>query len=119
MGVSVSGLGIYGASVASSVKDTKLHLVATVLWMLGEAMADTTTETLIPELLPEEQYDLGSAVRSILFLGGGLTGYLVLMLFSSARYDWLYTAYMSLMIICAFPTTLSIVSDAPSSRQKL
>jgi len=96
-------------------------MVATVLWMLGEAMADVTTETLVPELLPRSQYEVSSAIRALQFLVGGLAGYIALVVFRDAPYVWLYYAYLIVMFLCAFLTLCSIQAgdiEAISQRQR-
>merc|ERR1719158_278863 len=76
IGVAISSMGVATVKAASSFQDPTSYLVATGLWMLGEAIADTTTETLVPEMVPPEQYDVASGIRSLMFLCGGLCGYL-------------------------------------------
>merc|ERR1719215_1807749 len=64
VGVAAGGLGIYGCMVAAQIGSVSWYLAAVVLWMLGEAMADVTTETLVPELLPRSQYVVGATLRA-------------------------------------------------------
>jgi MFS family permease len=115
VGVAVSGLGIYGCMVASHLHSVTWYLIATVLWMLGEAMADVTTETLVPELLPRSQYELSSNIRALNFLIGGLVGYVMLLAFRHFHYSWVYYAYLLLMILCA-GLSLVFISAAQSTR---
>merc|ERR1719282_903246 len=81
LGVGSSSLGIYGCVAAANIGSVWWYLAGVVLWMLGEAMADVTTETLVPELLPRTQYEISSALRSLNFLLGGLAGYGALIIF--------------------------------------
>lgn len=104
VGVGSGGLGIYGCLVAASTDNVEWYMAATVLWMLGEAMADVTTETLVPELLPKSQYEISSNIRALNFLLGGLAGYVCLIVFRHISYDWLYYGYLLVMIACAFLT---------------
>jgi len=101
VGVVVSALGIYGCLVAAHMHSVPWYLTSTVLWMLGEAMADVTTETLVPELLPRSQYEIASSVRALNFLLGGLTGFAMLIAFRHMHFSWLYYAYLILMTLCA------------------
>jgi len=111
VGVGSSGLGIYGCLVAAEISSTGWYLTATVLWMLGEAIADVTTETLVPELLPRAQYEVSSSIRALNFLLGGLTGYTMLIVFRHQHYSWLYYGYLILMLLCAFLTLIFIGHD--------
>lgn len=111
VGVGASGLGIYGCLVAASIQSVQWYFVGIILWMLGEAMADVTTETLVPELLPREQYEISGAIRALNFLLGGLVGYAALILFRSVHYSWLYYGYLIVMIICAFLTLCLINTE--------
>jgi len=111
-GVSLAGIGIYGAKVASESHDIAWYLGATTLWMLGEAMADITSETVAPELLPPSQYNLASSVRSMHHLVGALTGYIALIVAAAGglHWRWLYVAYLGLMFLIAVPTVVCMRS---------
>lgn len=108
IGVAISAIGVATVKAASSFEDPTSYLVATALWMLGEAIADTTTETLVPEMVPPEQYDVASGIRSLMFLCGGLFGYVTLIIFRDWDFHWLYPGYLLLLLLCAFPTVASI-----------
>jgi len=109
--VGASGLGIYGCVIAAQIHGVWWYLAATVLWMLGEALADVTTETLVPELLPRSQYEISSAIRALNFLLGGLAGYAALILFRNFHYSWIYYGYLLVMLVCAFLTLCFINTD--------
>jgi len=117
LGVAAGGLGIYGCLVAASIEDLRWYLAGVVLWMLGEAMADVTTETLVPELLPQSQYEASSQIRSLNFLLGGLIGYVALITFRGLHFSWLYYAYLFVMLVCAFLSLCLI--DAEDMATKL
>lgn len=117
VGVVISGLGICGARLASDGENPFMYMIATAAWMFGEAMADTTTETLVPEVLPKSQYDLASAIRSLNFLGGGLAGYAALIFFKDVQFNWLYCGYIILMAFCAVPTLYFIGEKRHHSAQ--
>lgn len=93
VGTLFSGLGIVWCKVASVEKHPYFFFVASLVWMFGEGLADTTTETIVPDLVPSSQYDLAGAVRSIMYISGGLTGLTALLFLPNTRYDWLYVAY--------------------------
>eukprot|EP00746_Dinoflagellata_sp_MGD_P162935 gnl/MRDRNA2_/MRDRNA2_90692_c0_seq1.p1 gnl/MRDRNA2_/MRDRNA2_90692_c0~~gnl/MRDRNA2_/MRDRNA2_90692_c0_seq1.p1 ORF type:complete len:589 (-),score=105.38 gnl/MRDRNA2_/MRDRNA2_90692_c0_seq1:3-1769(-) len=114
VGVAISSIGIATVKAASSFEDPTSYLVATALWMLGEAIADTTTETLVPEMVPAEQYDVASGIRSLMFLCGGLFGYVTLIIFRDWDFHWLYPGYLLLLLFCAFPTVASIREEEKS-----
>jgi len=124
MGVAAGGLGIYGCIVSAQIGSIWWYLAAVVLWMLGEAMADVTTETLVPELLPRSQYDIGATLRAVNFLVGGLVGYSTLIMFRDWHYSWLYYGYLLVMMVCAFLTlcfihTEDLVPSHPRQRKIL
>jgi len=114
IGVTISALGVTTVKAASSFGDPTSYLVATALWMLGESIADTTVETLVPEMVPPEQYDLASGIRSMLFLFGGVCGYLALIICRDFDFHWIYSAYLVLLVCCAFPTVASIREEEKS-----
>lgn len=122
IGVAISAMGVVTVKAASSFEDPTSYLVATALWMLGEAIVDTTTETLVPEMVPPEQYDVASGIRSLMFLCGGLCGYLSLIVFQTWDFHWLYPGYLLLLLGCAFPTVACIreeeTSKIPDLEQK-
>lgn len=103
-GVCAEGLGIYGCMLAAPAANIQLYLASTALWMLGEAMTDVTSETLVPELLPRSQYDISSSIRSLSFLLGGLVGYVLLILSGDMHHSWIYYSYLVLMVSCACVT---------------
>eukprot|EP00747_Dinoflagellata_sp_TGD_P223300 gnl/TRDRNA2_/TRDRNA2_94897_c0_seq1.p1 gnl/TRDRNA2_/TRDRNA2_94897_c0~~gnl/TRDRNA2_/TRDRNA2_94897_c0_seq1.p1 ORF type:complete len:423 (-),score=69.31 gnl/TRDRNA2_/TRDRNA2_94897_c0_seq1:60-1238(-) len=84
------------------------YFASITLWMVGEAMADVTTETLVPELLPTKQYELSSNLRSINFFVGGITGYVLLICLRGYHYIWLYYLYLVSSIVCAFLSLIFI-----------
>lgn len=105
-GIGLSGIGIYAASLASDSANISWYLGSSCLWMLGEAMADITSETVAPEMLPPSQYDLASSIRTIQHILGCMCAYIAIMV--AALYEWhwrwLYLAYLALMLLCALPT---------------
>jgi len=117
IGVGLGGLGIYGCMVAAEMHSSGWYLTAVVLWMLGEAMADVTTETVVPELLPRSQYGISSSIRALNFLLGGLAGYSMLIVFRHRHYSWLYYGYLVLMLTCAFLTLLTCANAKESKSE--
>lgn len=105
-GIGIAGIGIYGAKLASENRDVGGYLAASCLWMLGEAMADITTETVAPETVPPSQYDLAGAVKSTHHLVGALVGYIVLVIAAALdmNWRWLYVIYLGMMLLFALPT---------------
>jgi len=105
-GIGLSGIGVYAATIASDSANIKWYLGSSCLWMLGEAMADITSETVAPEMLPPSQYDLASSIRTIQHILGCVCAYVALI--GAAHFDihwrWLYVAYLALMLLCALPT---------------
>eukprot|EP00929_Paragymnodinium_shiwhaense_P095973 TRINITY_DN57355_c0_g1_i1.p1 TRINITY_DN57355_c0_g1~~TRINITY_DN57355_c0_g1_i1.p1 ORF type:complete len:788 (+),score=107.46 TRINITY_DN57355_c0_g1_i1:236-2599(+) len=103
VGVGLEGVALCYLRIASATSDTSMFLTASCVLMLGEALVDVVTEALPPLVLPLQQYDLASSVRSLHFMFGGLTGYVALMYLYDVPYTWMYVAYMVLMFICAAP----------------
>lgn len=108
LGVGMSGLGIYGCMVASDMKVARWYFVGTILWMVGEALADVTTETFVPEMLPRGQFQIASSIRSLLFLLGGLSGHVMLIIYRHETWSWLYYGYLVVMLACALLTLISL-----------
>lgn len=117
LGVCMSGLGIYGCMIASDMKVAGWFFVGTILWMVGEALADVTTETLVPEMLPRAQFQKASSIRSILFLLGGFSGYVMIVIFRHETWSWLYKGYLGVMLVCALLTLVSINHSERTSKQ--
>lgn len=111
-GVGLAGMGIYGAKNASESGDMVWYLVSSCLWMLGEAMADISTETVAPVMLPPSQYDKASSTKTVLHLIGGLSGYLCLMAAAvgELHWHWLYVTYLVLMLLFSLPTAACVWS---------
>lgn len=115
VGVMIAGVGIFLAKVASEQMNVVLYCCASCIWMLGEAMADITTETIAPEMLPASQYDMASSIRSIHHIAGCLLGYLVLILGAAGgiHWHWLYVSYLGLMLLCGLPIVWYIREVSP------
>lgn len=116
-GVCAEGLGIYGCMLAAPSANVELYLASTALWMLGEAMTDVTSETLVPELLPRSQYDISSSIRSLSFLVGGLVGYMLLILSGDMHHGWIYYSYIVLMVGCACVTLVFLAIGGGAAPQ--
>eukprot|EP00747_Dinoflagellata_sp_TGD_P201907 gnl/TRDRNA2_/TRDRNA2_75390_c0_seq1.p1 gnl/TRDRNA2_/TRDRNA2_75390_c0~~gnl/TRDRNA2_/TRDRNA2_75390_c0_seq1.p1 ORF type:complete len:480 (+),score=61.34 gnl/TRDRNA2_/TRDRNA2_75390_c0_seq1:778-2217(+) len=116
-GVGSSGIGIYGCMLAVESHSVGWYFASVALWMVGEAMADVTTETLVPELLPTKQFELSSILRSVNFFLGGIVGYVLLIFLRNYHYIWLYYLYLVSSIVCAFLSLIFIdkgrVPDRP------
>mmetsp|Transcript_33 Transcript_33/g.118 ORF Transcript_33/g.118 Transcript_33/m.118 type:complete len:600 (-) Transcript_33:145-1944(-) len=119
VGVGSAGLGIYGCLVAAHVGSIPWYLLSTTLWMFGEAIADVTTEVLVPELLPPSQYEFSSSLRGLNFVLGGLVGYILLLFSRDLHYNWIYYAYLVVMFLTAAVTLLFLnMQDKSASRSQ-
>lgn len=102
-GITLAVVGIFVCLSASKSGNLLLFLFGITMWRFGEAITDVTTEAIIPEMIAKEQYQMASSLKSILFLSGGLSGYVLLIVLVDLPFDWLYYAYMIGMLLCAFP----------------
>jgi len=116
MGITVAAVGIYICVLAAKEHAFLAFLSGVLIWRLGEAMNDVTTEALVPEMVPQEQYQLASGIKACSFLLGGLFGYALLMIFSDSHYSWLYYAYPIGMFVCSIPCLFLLDADQPFAR---
>mmetsp|Transcript_85130 Transcript_85130/g.155132 ORF Transcript_85130/g.155132 Transcript_85130/m.155132 type:complete len:699 (-) Transcript_85130:51-2147(-) len=119
VGVGIAGIGIYAAKIASEAHDISWYLGASLLWMLGEAMADITTETVAPEMLPSSQYDLAATIRTLHHVSGAAFGYIFLLIAAAVdwHFHWLYITYLLMMLLCAFPCLIFMREARPANRE--
>jgi len=103
-GVTLASLGIFICVLAGRERAFLTFLFGIFVWRLGEALNDVTTEALVPEMIPQEQFEAASAIKAGLTLVGGLFGYVVLIFFSDLTYSWLYYAYPFGMLLCVLPS---------------
>jgi len=112
-GATVAAVGIYICVLSAKEHSFLSFLSGILVWRLGEALNDVTTEALVPEMVPQEQYQMASAIKASSFLLGGLFGYALLILFADMEYGWLYYAYPLGMFACAVPSLLLLNRDRP------
>jgi len=113
VGISLSALGMFICILAGRDHAFLSFLAGILIWRLGEALNDVTTEALIPEMVPQSQFQLASAVKACSFLLGGLFGYMLLIIFSEVDYSWLYFAYPVGMLISSVPPLFLLDQDRP------
>lgn len=121
LGITLAALGIYICVLSAQNRFFLSFLSGVLLWRLGEALNDVTTEALVPEMVPQEQYQVASGIKASSFLLGGLFGYILLLVYSDAHYSWLYYAYPIGMFTCALPALFLLDKDhpfPPSQQQK-
>lgn len=114
-----SGVCLACVGILTCLLSAKFHVfwtfvVGILLWRLGEALNDVTTEALVPEMVPQSQFKIASHIKASSFLFGGLFGYVLLIIFVNVHYSWLYYSYLAGMFICAVPSLLLLSNDAPS-----
>lgn len=113
-GISCCSLGMLLCKTAGDEQDVSKYMLGCTIWMLGEAMADTTTEAIVPELVPAQQFDLASSIRSLHFIFGGMLGFVAIINHRSEQsYAWLYAWYFILMQVCAI-TTIAVMQGRTS-----
>jgi len=113
-GVCVASSGIVVCICSGRSHHYYPFIFGILLWRLGEALNDVTTEALVPEMVPKSQYGIASAIKASMFLVGGLFGYALLIVFATVHYSWLYYAYLSGMFLGAIPSLMLLTKDAPS-----
>jgi len=111
IGVSVAAVGIYICVLAGEKAAFLSFLSGILVWRLGEALNDVTTEALVPEMIPQSQFGLASSIKASSFLLGGLFGYTLLMIFAHVDYNWLYFAYPIGMFACVIPSLIILRQD--------
>lgn len=115
-GISCCSLGMLLCKTAGDEQDASKYMLGCTIWMLGEAMADTTTEALVPELVPSQQFDLASSIKSLHFLLGGMFGFVAIIYHRSEQsFAWLYAWYFILMQAFAITTIAVMQGRAPVS----
>lgn len=110
-GVSFAGIGCFVCIIANSIGSLWLSFLGIFFWRMGEAINDVTTEAIVPEMVPASQYQVGAALKAALFLFGGLTGYVLLLIFSDASFTWFYWAYMVGMLVACVPPLCMLNRD--------
>jgi len=119
LGVITAALGICICLLAANVHAFYPFLFGILVWRLGEALNDVTTEALVPEMVPQEQFQTASAVKAASFLLGGLFGYVMLMILVHVHYSWLYYAYLFGMFVSAIPALSLLASDLPLAHTQM
>jgi len=112
-GISLSALGMFICILAGRNHAFLSFLAGILIWRLGEALNDVTTEALIPEMVPQSQFQLASAVKACSYLLGGLFGLMLLFILSEVDFRWLYFAYLAGMLISSVPPLFLLDQDRP------
>jgi len=110
-GVTLAASGIVLCLVADAHKLQMMMLVGILLWRMGEAINDVTTEALVPEMVPESQYQVAAAIKASSFLLGGLGGFILLIATAHLHFTWLYYAYLVGMLLAALPSMLLLTKQ--------
>lgn len=118
IGITLASIGVFVCIYSGHHKNFYLFLFGITMWRVGEAMNDVTTEALVPELVPQAQFPLGSAVKASMFLVGGIFGYVLLMFTTHVHFSWLYYAYLIGMLTTVIPPLCLLSDDAPSCQAK-
>lgn len=113
IGITFAAVGIYICVLSASAADMLSFLAGILVWRLGEAINDVTTEAIVPEMVPQEQYQMASGIKACSFLLGGLLGYIILYLTADVNYRWLYYAYPIGMFTCCIPPLSLLSEDRP------
>jgi len=111
LGVLTAAVGIFVCIYAARHHLFHTFLFGILMWRLGESVNDVTLEAIVPELVPSSQYPLASSVKALLFLCGGLFGYVLLIFMVNVHYSWLYYAYFTGMLTCAIPSMILLSQD--------
>jgi len=117
-GIVISGIGICICVLADKYRYFYCFVFGILLWRIGEALNDVTTEALVPELVPQSQYGVASAAKATSFLLGGLLAYVLLIFMTDYHYSWLYWFYAMGMLIFAVPCQLLLSNDLPMRNKR-
>jgi len=113
VGISLAALGMFICILGERNHAFLTFLAGILIWRLGEALNDVTTEALIPEMVPQSQFQLASAVKACSYLLGGLFGLMLLFILSEVDFRWLYFAYLAGMLISSVPPLFLLDQDRP------
>jgi len=89
------------------------YMLGVLIWRVGEALNDVTTEALPPEVVHDSQWQQAASIKAGLFLAGGVLGYVMLIVLVDVHYSWLYWAYLILMFACGVPPLVLLSDDRP------
>lgn len=113
LGMSIAALGMFVCLLSDTDHGRQKFLLGILLWRIGDCSCDVTTEALVPELVPQKQFQLASSIKASGFLVGGVLGYAMLLGFTDWHYTWLYYAYLIGMVTCAIPSLMLLSKDHP------
>uniref|UniRef100_A0A7S1S6D5 Major facilitator superfamily (MFS) profile domain-containing protein n=1 Tax=Alexandrium catenella TaxID=2925 RepID=A0A7S1S6D5_ALECA len=119
IGLSLAVIGLYICVLSGRDQAFLSFLSGVLVWRLGEALNDVTTEALVPEMVHPKQFKIASAIKASSFLLGGLLGYVLLMLMTHVRFTWLYYAYPVGMFICSLPPLYLLNQNRPIVHAKM
>lgn len=114
LGIVLSALGIFVCMWAGLKRYFFIYMFGVTLWRTGEALNDVTTEAIVPEMVPQKQFEVASAIKACSFLAGGLFGYILVYAFADLDYRWCYYAYLLSMFATALPSLLLLSNDDPA-----
>jgi len=116
LGIILSALGIMVCLYAGPRKEFWFYMFGITLWRLGESLNDVTTEAIVPELVPTQQFAVASSIKAASFLVGGLLGYILLFFMAEVHYTWCYFAYLGCMFVFAVPSLYLLINDKQAPR---
>lgn len=114
-GIVVAGCGIMVCVLADMHRYFFCFIFGILLWRIGDALTDVTTEALVPELLPHSQFGAASIAKATQFLLGSIFGFVALMWMNDYHYTWLYWAYLVGMVTMAIPCQVMLWDDSPTN----
>lgn len=117
VGLTMAVMGIYICILAAQADSFLSFLIGILIWRLGEGINDVTTEALVPDIIPEEQWQATGGIKAGLFMLGGVVGYLMLLVLDKVHYSWLYLAYPLGMFVFAIPPIV-LMSDESTFRPR-
>lgn len=112
-GMILAALGICGCFIADLHRYFYCFVFGILLWRIGDALTDVTTEALVPELLPNSQYKAASIAKATQFLLGSIFGFVTLIFMRDFKYTWLYWAYALGMLVFSIPSQVLLWDDSP------
>jgi MFS family permease len=106
--------GICGTALSSIYYSSNSFFLFLTVWMLGEAVCESTAEALVPDLVATSDYTRAGSFKSAVFSLGGIFGYgtiIVCGFYLKLPFHWMYLAFLFCVVMtapfvfsCAAPT---------------
>jgi len=112
-------VGVALTALASLFKAPAVFFLGVLVWTVGESASDSTSEAIVPDLVPRDDYDRVGAIRSMFYLLGGIVAYasiIVCSYYLRLPFYWLYGAFLGTLV---FTVPVVIKYAAPTEAERL